>query len=48
MDRFQAMQAFAHVVEQAGFGKASLVMGVATPTISIVLSVPECRWTPRP
>jgi hypothetical protein len=28
------MQAFAHVVEQAGFGKASLVMGVATPTIS--------------
>lgn len=34
MDRFQAMQAFAHVVEQAGFGKASLVMGVATPTIS--------------
>jgi len=34
MDRFQAMQAFAHVVEQASFSKASLVMGVTTPTIS--------------
>lgn len=34
MDRFQAIQAFAHVVEQASFSKASLVMGVATPTVS--------------
>lgn len=34
MDRFQAMQTFTHVVEQDSFSKASLVMGVATPTIS--------------
>lgn len=34
MDRFQAMQTFAHVVEQGSFSKASLAMGVATPTIS--------------
>lgn len=34
MDRFQAMQAFIHVVEQVSFSKASLVMGVTTPTIS--------------
>jgi LysR family transcriptional regulator for bpeEF and oprC len=34
MDRFQAMQAFANVVEQGSFSKASLSLGLATPTIS--------------
>lgn len=34
MDRFQAMQTFVQVVEHGSFSKASLAMGVATPTIS--------------
>lgn len=34
MDKFQAMQVFAHVVEQVSFSKASSIMGVGTPTIS--------------
>jgi LysR family transcriptional regulator for bpeEF and oprC len=34
MDRLQAMQTFTHVVEQGSFSKASLAIGVATPTIS--------------